>query len=79
MGKFIPQRAHLYFKLHDVAQHGSEWLHKWDPQLDRLEEFASTVGVDYTQRVGSYARRLDSGLLAIAGGLAALIALAMGQ
>ena len=46
-------------------------MHKWDPELDRLEDFASNVGM-------SYIKRLDGGLLAMGAGLLALIALAIG-
>jgi len=79
MGNLIPHNTDLREKGHDVFWHGSHWMKKWDPYLDRLEEFASNFGVGYAERMGAYTKRWDSGLLAFGGGLIALIALALVQ
>ena len=57
-------------RFHDMVQNGSRWFNRFDPQLDRLEEFASNFG-------GGYAPRVDGALLAMAGGFCALLLLAI--
>lgn len=56
----------------NLLQRSDRWIHKWDPDLDRLEDFASNLGTGYT-------KRLDVGLLAMGAGLLALLALAIGS
>ena len=62
-------RNTLHHRFQSIVQHRGRWFHRFDPQLDRLEEFASNFG-------GSYLRRVDGALLAMAGGFCALLLLA---
>ena len=63
-------RKTLHHRLHGMAQRSNSWFQRLDPQLDRLEEFATNFGVDYV-------RRVDGALLAMAGGLCGLLLLAI--
>lgn len=63
-------RKTLHHRFQGIVQGSNRWLQRFDPQLDRLEEFATNFGVDY-------ARRLDGALLALAGGLCGLLLLAI--
>jgi hypothetical protein len=77
MDKLNPHGAHPLLRFNNAVQHGRQWLQKWDPYLDRLDVFASNLGVEYTRRMLARARRWDRGLLAMGGGLLALMALAL--
>jgi hypothetical protein len=57
-------------RLNHILEHSRHWFQRLEPHLDRLEEFASNLG-------GSYVRRLDGALLAMAGGIGALLLIAM--
>lgn len=47
------------------------WMREWDPDLDRLEDFASHLGEGY----GKY---VDAGFFALGSAAAALLALTFG-
>ena len=63
-------RKTLHHRFQDMVQSSSRWFHRFDPQLDRLEEFATNFGSDYV-------RRVDGALVALAGGLCGLLLLAV--
>jgi hypothetical protein len=71
MAKLTPL-FHLPRPLDELIRHREEWRQRWGRTLDRLEEFASTFG-------RAYVNRLDAGILALGSGVIALVALAFWQ
>lgn len=63
-------RKTVHHRFHGMVQNSSRWLHRFDPELDALEDFATNFGRGYGQRV-------DGTLLALAGGLCGLLLLAI--
>ena len=67
MGKLLPTGSALRVRSHDAFEH---WYQRWEPYLDRLEEFASNFG-------GTYVQHLDGAFIALGGAVAALAVLAL--
>lgn len=77
MGTPLPRfRKPAHYWEHFIKRR-DRWLHRMEPQLDRLEDFAANLGVAPAQRMMESARHWDYGLLALCSGFAALVALTM--
>lgn len=49
----------------------ARWKHAWDPELDRLEDFAAHIGERYS-------KHMDAGSIALGSAMGALLALSLG-
>jgi hypothetical protein len=77
MGKLNPGRVLSLLPLNTVLRSVRRWRKRWEPNLDRLEDFATNLGVGHKERLLAYARRQDGGFFACAVGVIALLLLAL--
>lgn len=75
MGLHLPSGANPLFLYETLKRQWKRMLNKWEPQLDRLEDFAANVGMPYTDRAWQRLRHSDVGLVALCSGALALLGL----